>query len=72
MNEHRFESESELGGWLAAVGIDTTIWGRAGAKRLADLWAEYRNGESRFVEDPPARLIEVAQIVLRRGDRVLL
>ncbi len=72
MNERRFESESELGGWLAAVGIDTIAWGQGKAKQPGDLWAEYRNGETRFADDPPARLIDVAQIVLGRGDAVLL
>ena len=72
MRDRRFQSEDELANWLAAAGIDPAAWGREGAKQLADLWVEYRTGESRFVNDPPARLIEVAQVVLRRGNRVLL
>jgi len=72
VSERRFQSEGELAGWLAEAGVATAGWGRAGAKQPGDLWAEYRNGESRFVDDPPARLIAVAQVVLRRGDTVLL
>ncbi len=72
MSERRFQSAGELAAWLAAAGIDPAAWGREGAKQLGDLWAEYRNGESRFVDESPARLIAVAQVVLRRGDKVLL
>ena len=72
MSERHFQNELQLAGWLAAAGIDVGGWGRGEAKYLVDLWAEYRNGESHFVDDPPARLIGVAQVVLQRGNRVLL
>jgi hypothetical protein len=70
--EFDFDRMEQMGSWLAAAGIDTANWGRGEAKQLADLWAEYVTGETRFEDDPPARLIDVTQVVLRRGGAVLL
>jgi hypothetical protein len=67
-----FHDISELAGWLAAAGIHTTNWGEGESKRLIDLWVEYANGEATFVDNPPIRVIAVAEVVIRRGDTILI
>lgn len=67
-----FQTQAELAAWLASSGIDLSGWGSGAAKGLADLWHEYRTGETRFEDDPPARVVEVAQVIIRRGERVLI
>lgn len=67
-----FQTIDDLAAWLAAVGIDTNGWGQAESKRLADLWAEYKSGEAVIEDDPPARLLNVAEIAIRRGGLLLL
>ena len=65
-------SETDLAAWLAANGIDTAVWGREGAKTVADLWEELRQGESTLEEDPPQRAVTVVQVTVRREDAELL
>ena len=72
MTHRQFASLDDLSTWLEAAGINTSIWGQGNAKTVADLWVEYASGESVFDDDPPARLVEVAQVIIRRGDAVLL
>lgn len=64
--------EPELRAWLARAGIDTETWGAGGAKGVGDLWREIEAGESQLEDDPPRRVVEVVQVIIRRGDRVLL
>jgi hypothetical protein len=72
MNRREFADPAELSAWLAVAGIDTSAWGRGEAKGLSDLWQEYVEGESTFQDDPPLRVLAVAQVILRRGPMVLL
>ncbi len=72
MNRREFESVAELEAWLARAGIDLSAWGRGEAKQTADLWAEYAGGETSFQDDPPLRLVEVVQVIIRRGDLILI
>lgn len=67
-----FQNVSELAGWLAASGVDVDSWGQGESKRLSDLWVEYESGEAAFEDDPPTRLLEVAEIIIRRGDTSLI
>jgi hypothetical protein len=67
-----FHDMGELAGWLVAAGIDTTAWGEGESKRLIDLWVEYASGEAAFEDDPPVRLLAVAEVVIRRGDAILM
>ncbi|MEZ4515576.1 MAG: NUDIX domain-containing protein [Chloroflexota bacterium] len=62
----------ELADWLAAAGIDTTVWGENGAKHIEDLWQEIQQGDCRLLDGPPRRDVSVVEVVLRRGNRVLL
>ena len=72
MARREFQTMGELADWLVGVGIEPASWGRGEAKRLADLWMEYQSGEATFRDDPPTRLIEVAEIIIRRGDALLI
>lgn len=72
MTRRDFQSRDELNEWLAAAGIDTQDWGKAGTKTPDDLWQEYAAGESAFVDDPPGRLVEVVQLFIRRGGALLV
>lgn len=72
MARRYFDSSDELIDWLTAAGIDVTGWGEGDSKTPADLWREYVVGESYFFDDPPRRLVEVAQLLIRRGDMVLI
>jgi hypothetical protein len=72
MTRREFQSPDELAAWLAESGIDTAGWGLGSTKTLDDLWSEYVSGESGFATDPPSRLVEVAQLIIRRGDAILL
>ncbi len=67
-----FETRAELAAWLVAAGIDLSGWGAGAAKGVDDLWQEYRDGESRFDDEPPSRVVDVAQVIIRRGDRLLV
>lgn len=72
MTQYQFSSLDDMSSWLKAAGIDTSAWGRGTAKSVGDLWQEYIAGESAFEDHPPARLVEVAQVIIRRSDAVLL
>ncbi|MBP6016460.1 MAG: NUDIX domain-containing protein [Candidatus Promineofilum sp.] len=72
MARSEFQTPAELAAWLAAKGIDTSGWGVVASKGLADLWSEYTSGEATFQDEPPLRLIEVAETIIRRGDTVLI
>lgn len=72
MARREFHSPGELGAWLVASGINVSHWGRGGSKTLDDLWREYLAGESTFDDDPPSRWVEVAQLVIKRGDATLI
>ena len=39
---------------------------------MANLWEEISLGETKIEEDPPRRVVEVARVVIRRGDRILI
>lgn len=67
-----FERIEELVDWLEAHGIDTSSWGAGGTKTVENLWDEYVNGEITFKNDPPTRIVQVVQVFIRRGNRILL
>lgn len=65
-------SAEDLGLWLAERGIDTRSWRPPGNKRVVDLWTEIETGDTRLQKNPPLRLVNVVQIIIRRGDRILV
>ncbi|MCA9997609.1 MAG: NUDIX domain-containing protein [Anaerolineales bacterium] len=58
--------------WLAEQGIDTTTWGRNGAKTVSDLWDELQNGDIKLHGDPPLREVALVQVFIWREQQVLL
>lgn len=72
MARRDFQSPDELTAWLVMSGIDVSGWGDGNSKTPGNLWQEYAAGESSFIDDPPARLVEVAQLIIRRDDAVLI
>lgn len=63
-----FGSPAELEQWLNEQGLDPGRW----HKSVAHLWAEIAAGESHLQAPPPLRLVEVVQIIIRRGQRQLI
>lgn len=72
MNPLLFDDPNDLEAWLISKGIFTNSWRRYNGKSLTDLWTEYNIGETIFQDDPPMRLIEVAEIIIRRGNTILI
>jgi ADP-ribose pyrophosphatase YjhB (NUDIX family) len=68
----RFNGPHELANWLRAHGIDTRIWGTGQYKTVANLWEEYESREISFEDNPPRRKVSVVQILVRRGNMILL
>jgi ADP-ribose pyrophosphatase YjhB (NUDIX family) len=67
-----FLNEQQLQAWLKAVGVNTALWGEGQAKTVGHLWVELDCGEAKLIDDPPLRLVDVVQIIIRRGKQVLL
>ncbi len=67
-----FQSEDQLQDWLNKVNIDTSLWGEGNAKTVSDLWNEIVCGEAAVQLIPPLRLVDVAQIIIRRGKQILM
>jgi ADP-ribose pyrophosphatase YjhB (NUDIX family) len=68
----KFENIHQLKEWLEASGVNLECWGRYEAKTIEDLWREISSGESQIQDDPPMRMIQVVNIILRSKDRILV
>jgi hypothetical protein len=66
------KDQSELEALLVANGIDISGWGIGHAKHLEDLWNEIAQGESRLQAAPLRRFVQVARVIIRQGDLVLV
>ncbi|PIE81489.1 MAG: hypothetical protein CSA11_03890 [Chloroflexi bacterium] len=62
----------ELEDWLVQYQIDTSSWGQGRFKSVDCLWAEIVSGESTLWDNPPRRRVQVAQVMIRRGDLILV
>ena len=58
--------------WLSSNGIDVKAWGSDNSKSLDNLWQELQAGEVQLKQNPLLRLVEVVQIIIRRGETVLV
>ena len=63
---------AELKAWLQAHEIDFEAWGANATTSVANLWAEINTGEARMEANPPRRLVEVARVLIRRDDQILI
>ncbi len=68
----KFETIDQLNDWLTAKGIDTTCWGSGGAKSVENLWSELAEGESQLQDEPPLRLVQIVNVLIRAGNRLLV
>ena len=67
-----FASAGDLHQWLVELGVDLTAWGQGEHKGVEHLWEEIAQGETQIQEKPPLRLVDVVQVVVRQGGRMLL
>jgi hypothetical protein len=67
-----FKYINELIIWLNDHNIDTSLWGEGNAKSVIHLWDEIASGEIVLLENPPRRIVNVVQVVIRRERQVLL
>lgn len=68
----KFSNVQELNRWLLSHGIDTAVWGQQGHKTVENLWKELATGDALMQENPPMRLVNVVQVLVRRGNEILL
>lgn len=69
---NQFTDIYALATWLSHYGIDFKAWGENSSKSLNHLWQELQAGEVQLMDTPPLRLVEVVQIIIRRGETVLM
>jgi hypothetical protein len=60
------DSLRTLRAWLAEHGIETDTWRQGEAKGVKNLWHELVVGESRLVDDPARRLVDIVQVIVHR------
>ena len=65
-------SQDDLKNLLDSKGLDIAQWGFNNAKTVADLWEEIVKQETRIQEKPLLRIVEVVQVIVRKGDNVLI
>jgi ADP-ribose pyrophosphatase YjhB (NUDIX family) len=63
---------NELKAWLTTKSIDISQWGRGTAKTVESLWHEIVNQEVYLQDNPPLRVSSVVQVIVRKGNRILL
>lgn len=68
----KFKNVKSLKTWLHSHGIDYADWGTNNTKSLDNLWHELAEGEIMLFEHPPLRVVNVVQIIIRRGPYILL
>ncbi len=71
-NAGPFPTVADLEIWLLQRGIDTSQWGKNGAKTVDHFWQELQKGDCALRKDPLLRLVTVAQVIIRRGNRLLV
>lgn len=65
-------SLKELHEWLVSKNIDITLWGHLdGTKTVLHLWEEIVAGETVLQDEPPLRIVDAVEIIIRQGERVL-
>lgn len=67
-----FKSIEQLQKWLNSKEIDYSQWGKDNTKTIQNLWTEICQGESLIQDFPPLRIIQVVQILIRRGGKILV
>ncbi len=69
---NQFENMDALAAWLGKHDIGYERWGHNSSKSLGNLWQELRAGEVCLQDNPPLRLVDVVQVVIRQGEQILV
>ncbi|MCB9007088.1 MAG: NUDIX domain-containing protein [Ardenticatenaceae bacterium] len=69
---NQFPTIDALKAWLRKHEIPYDKWGNNGSKSLSNLWQELKAGEVQLKDDPPLRVVEVVQIIVRQGALLLV
>jgi NUDIX domain len=70
--QNKIQSLDELKAWLISKGVDISPWGTGATKKVESLWDEIVNGEIYLQDDPPLRITPVVQIIIRKGENILM
>jgi len=66
------ENIHQLESWLISKVVNIAQWGTGAAKSVQDLWNEIASGESQLEDNPPQRVVEVVDVIVRAGNRILM
>ncbi len=69
---NQFADIHALEEWLKKFEINYEKWGNGNSKSLHNLWQELEAGEVQLKDNPPLRVVDVVQIIIRRDDLVLV
>lgn len=58
--------------WLGKNEVSYEEWGNGDSKSLHNLWQELEAGEVQLKDNPPLRVVNVVQIIIRQSDLVLV
>ncbi len=58
--------------WLEQAGVDLSLWGRDGAKTAVHLHRELQEKDCILHDNPPRRIVRVAQIIIQRENEILI
>jgi len=58
--------------WLEKYKINYKKWKNSNSKSLQNLWQELEAGEVQLKDNPPLRVVDVVQIIIRRDDLMLV
>ena len=69
---NQFTDIHALKAWLGKYEINYEEWGNSSSKSLNNLWQELEAGEVQLKDNPPLRVVDVVQIIIRRGELILV
>ncbi len=71
-NVNKFATIHDLEAWLEKHQVSYEEWGKNKSKSLENLWQELEAGEVQLKDSPPLRVVDVVQVIIRRGLLVLV
>lgn len=69
---NQFASIDALERWLKEHKISYEGWGHNSSKSLLNLWQELEAGEVQLTDNPPLRVVDVVQLIIRQNDTILV
>jgi len=67
-----FKTVDQLKDWLTSHSINTDLWNCNQAKSIERLYEEILKGESYIQDEPSMRIVNVVQVLVKKGDNYLL